>query len=382
MTRTTRFLGVDLAWGQRHRSGVAEVTPDGALVEFGERTTDDELIDWLGPRCEGPVVVAFDAPLVVVNPTGSRPAEQTVGHLFRRQHAGCHPTNLGRPGFADGGRAARLARRLGLDTDPRAGGDRTALEVYPHAALVALLELDLILRYKDRPGRDLTFRRSEMLRLMDGLESLAAAAVPLRVAADPRWQEVRAAVTAAPTKAALSRVEDSIDAVVCAYVGLHARRRPERTALCGTLTDGYIVSPVTAEMAARLPAVRAAGHPAVLWGRGETEVMTDPLTPAAVDEALTDLTEWRGADGMLLAAYAADTAADALALVAAIGQVAEELNHHPDVDWRYDRVFVATTSHDVGRQLTARDLALAERITALARAAAVTAVPDEARPGA
>lgn len=377
----TRFVGVDLAWGQRHRSGVAELAPDGSLLEFGDRTTDDELLAWLRPRCQGAVVVAFDAPLVVTNATGSRPAEQTVGHLFRRQHAGCHPTNLGRPDFADGGRAARLARQLGLATDPRDAGGRTALEVYPHAALVALFELELILRYKDRPGRDLAFRRVEMLRLMDGLESLAAAPVPLRVAADPRWRQVRAAVTDAPTKAALSRVEDSIDAVVCAYVALHAHRRPDRTALFGTLADGYIVSPVTAAMAARLPAVDAAGHPAALWFEGETGSMTDPLTPAAVDQALTDLTEWRGADGVLLAAYAADTVADALALVAAIGAVAEELNHHPDVDWRYDRVFVGTTSHDVGGRLTARDLALAERITALAGTAAVTAIPDEARPG-
>lgn len=109
--------------------------------------------------------------------------------------------------------------------------------------------------------------------------------------------------------------------------------------------------------------------------------MSDVLTPAAIDEALTHLTEWRGADGLLLTAYTAVTVADALMLVAAIGEVAEELDHHPDVDWRYDHVFVSTTSHDVGGRLTGRDLALAERITALARTAAVEATPDEARPG-
>lgn len=265
MTDETAFVGVDLAWGPRRRSGVAEVSGDGALLSFGECTTDDELMDWLRPRCAGPVVVAFDAPLVVVNPSGSRPAERTVGHLFGRQHAGCHPTNRGRPEFVDGGRAARLARRLDLDVDPLGGGTRLALEVYPHAALVALLELDLILRYKNRPGRDLDFRRSEMLRLVGGLESLATAPVPLRVTASPRWAEVRDHVVTAPRKAALARVEDSLDAVVCAYVGLHARRWPERTALLGTRDDGFIVTPVSAEMAGRLGQVRAAGRPARTW---------------------------------------------------------------------------------------------------------------------
>lgn len=268
MTPDVRFLGVDLAWGQRHRSGVAELGPDGALLSFGDRTTDDELLDWLAPRCVGPVVVAFDAPLVVTNPTGSRPAERTVGHLFGRQRASCHPTNLGRPGFADGGRAARLARELGLDVDPWSRSDRLALEVYPHAALVALFELPTILRYKARPGRDLALRRAEMLRLMDGLAAMTRAPVPLRVAAAPGWDVVRAAVVVAPTKAALSRVEDSIDAVVCAYVGLHARRRPSRTALLGTPEDGGIVTPVTAEMAGRLAEVRRAGRPAVLLSEG------------------------------------------------------------------------------------------------------------------
>lgn len=110
--------------------------------------------------------------------------------------------------------------------------------------------------------------------------------------------------------------------------------------------------------------------------------MTTPLTPVALAEALVHLPEWRGAEGLLLTAYAGATVADALALVAAIGEIAEELDHHPDVDWRYDHVFVSTTSHDVGGRLTGRDLVLAERITARAATAAVTACPDEGRPGA
>lgn len=114
----------------------------------------------------------------------------------------------------------------------------------------------------------------------------------------------------------------------------------------------------------------------------KTGGMTTPLTPAAIAEALTRLTEWRSADGLLLTAYTAATAAEALALLAAIGEVAEELDHHPDVDWRYDHVYVSTTSHDAGGRVTARDVALAERITALAGTAAATATPDEARRGA
>lgn len=110
--------------------------------------------------------------------------------------------------------------------------------------------------------------------------------------------------------------------------------------------------------------------------------MSDILDEAAVDEALTGLPGWRRQDGLLLTAFVASSAGEALEFVAAIGEVAEEIDHHPDVDWRYDHVFVATTSHDVGRRITARDVTLARRITSLAVTAPVDVVPDAARPGA
>ncbi|MEV6348730.1 VOC family protein [Actinoplanes sp. NPDC051851] len=63
-----------------------------------------------------------------------------------------------------------------------------------------------------------------------------------------------------------------------------------------------------------------------------------------------------------------------LALVAAIGAVAEELDHHPDLDLRYTFVDVRTSSFDVGG-VTRRDLRLAGRIGELAAAAGVALDP-------
>ncbi|MEU7904510.1 4a-hydroxytetrahydrobiopterin dehydratase [Actinoplanes sp. NPDC049118] len=64
---------------------------------------------------------------------------------------------------------------------------------------------------------------------------------------------------------------------------------------------------------------------------------------------------------------AADFAAG-LSLAVAIGAAAEELNHHPDVDLRYDHVDVRLTSHDAGG-VTDRDLRLARAISAIAAGA-------------
>jgi 4a-hydroxytetrahydrobiopterin dehydratase len=54
-----------------------------------------------------------------------------------------------------------------------------------------------------------------------------------------------------------------------------------------------------------------------------------------------------------------------LALVDAIGAAAEEMDHHPDLDLRYQHLDIRLTSHDVGA-VTGRDLRLAHTITGLA----------------
>jgi 4a-hydroxytetrahydrobiopterin dehydratase len=54
-----------------------------------------------------------------------------------------------------------------------------------------------------------------------------------------------------------------------------------------------------------------------------------------------------------------------LAVVAAIGAAAEEMNHHPDLDLRYTHVDARLTSHDE-RGITDRDIRLARSITSIA----------------
>jgi 4a-hydroxytetrahydrobiopterin dehydratase len=68
-----------------------------------------------------------------------------------------------------------------------------------------------------------------------------------------------------------------------------------------------------------------------------------------------------------------------LALVADSGQAAESVDHHPDVDWRYYHVFVRSTTHQVGDEVTERDIRLATRISAIAAAAGARAEPTLTR---
>jgi predicted RNase H-like nuclease/ppGpp synthetase/RelA/SpoT-type nucleotidyltranferase len=225
----TAYLGIDLAWGERNASGVAVLDAACRLVHVSLVRTDDEIVAALAPYADGRRVAGIDAPLVVTNPTGSRPAEQALSADFRRFDAGTHPSNTGKPEFADGTRGARIAERLGLVVH------EDALEVYPHAALVALFGLDRILTYKAKRGRDLEHLRSELLRLMELVESV--------VTTEETWSVLRAAVEGASRKSELGVVEDQVDAVVCAYVAWYADRHPERVTAYGDPGTGVIVTP-------------------------------------------------------------------------------------------------------------------------------------------
>jgi 4a-hydroxytetrahydrobiopterin dehydratase len=100
----------------------------------------------------------------------------------------------------------------------------------------------------------------------------------------------------------------------------------------------------------------------------------DVLTENQVDAALAGLPDWGYRLGGLVAVYKAPTAAAALELIAAVGRLAEEQNHHPDLDWRYRRVFLRYSSHDAGGNVTRRDVAAAT--AAAAAAARISAVAE------
>jgi 4a-hydroxytetrahydrobiopterin dehydratase len=82
--------------------------------------------------------------------------------------------------------------------------------------------------------------------------------------------------------------------------------------------------------------------------------------------------------GALHASYTTLDFASAAALVARAGEIAEQLNHHPEVRLGWGSARFEVSSHDAGG-VTARDLALATRIDEAATAAG--AKPATALPG-
>jgi predicted RNase H-like nuclease/ppGpp synthetase/RelA/SpoT-type nucleotidyltranferase len=297
MPDVPHLVGIDLAWGEKRPTGVAVLDPEGRLVHVSSVQTDDEVVDAVSPYVEGPCLVALDAPLIVTNATGNRPAEAQLNRDFRSFHAGAHPSNTGKPEFADGTRGARLCSRLALDMNPRSGRARRAIEVYPHPATVSMFQLPRTLKYKNKPGRDLELLREQLLLLMSHLDRLRGAVPALHLG--EQWDALREAAAGAARKVDLRHVEDQVDAVLCAYVALLAERRPDDVTTYGDLATGYIVTPRLDldlglgryepgasghDAAPAAVAAYAAGHPdLVLAGAEALTLVTDLLDEAGIN---------------------------------------------------------------------------------------------------
>src|SRR5205807_193419 len=100
------------------------------------------------------------------------------------------------------------------------------------------------------------------------------------------------------------------------------------------------------------------------------------LTRAEIDAALAELPDWRARLGALHTVYRAPSSVVAIELVYVIGRAANDLDHHPDLDWRYNHIFLRTRTHSAGGRTTANDVELARRISALAADAGVEPRPE------
>jgi len=90
----------------------------------------------------------------------------------------------------------------------------------------------------------------------------------------------------------------------------------------------------------------------------------DVLDDGTVDAALAGGLAWERRGAEITKTTRRAGFADALAYVDAVGAMAEEMDHHPDIDIRYNTVTLRLSTHSAGG-LTGLDLELARRIDGL-----------------
>jgi predicted RNase H-like nuclease len=261
-----RFIGLDLAWSDRNNTAasVLELSrkDSAVLVHYQERLQGDaEIIEYIlsmsqalltlkqvqGTDGQGGACVAIDAPLIVRNKEGARPVDREITRRFGRYGAGAHPCNLEK--FPRGVRGERLMKGLSrhgflhqplIDRLPRRKGMKTVFEVYPHPAQVILFGLSKRILYK-KGGVET--RRRGLVVLQDNIRAHLLRLKP-RLRSNPLLTRLLNRNTDLLKGRELKCYEDTLDSLICAYIGLyHWYWGEERSEVVGDMESGYMVIP-------------------------------------------------------------------------------------------------------------------------------------------
>lgn len=241
-------LGIDAAWGPNQPSGVALVRGHGSewsclcvapsyddfiarangipvnwILKAPASTPDTDRLLHAATKLAGarPTIVSVDMPMSRELIQARRAADNMVSSAYASRLCGTHSPSALRPGkISDDMRSALERQGYPLATNPaELGSTPRVIEVYPHPAIVELMNLEVRHRYKISkstkfwPGET---REARTRNLLDQFESLYRAlsdrlgALPFRL---PRASGV-------PTLDFLKRYEDALDALVCCWVGV------------------------------------------------------------------------------------------------------------------------------------------------------------------
>jgi 4a-hydroxytetrahydrobiopterin dehydratase len=94
--------------------------------------------------------------------------------------------------------------------------------------------------------------------------------------------------------------------------------------------------------------------------------MPELLSQEEIDRALSgELSRWTQQGDAITRSVKASSFMDGIRLVASVAEVAEDLNHHPDIDIRWTTITFTLSTHSAGG-LTSYDLRVAGDIDRLA----------------
>jgi predicted RNase H-like nuclease len=243
-------LGIDAAWTVGQPSGVAVVATTladdswqclalapsyasflglaaGRPVDWVKGAVEEPVapLQILDSACtlagQRPTVIAVDMPVASTRISGRRPGDDALSRAFGARGCSTHTPSTSRPGAV----GERMSRALGeagypvATTTTRAGEPRRLIEVYPHPALLALLDADYRIPYKVSKARRLWPGTTVQERIGLVLRSLARILDALEERIDGIALQLPEAAEV-PSLSFLKRYEDAIDALVCAWVGM------------------------------------------------------------------------------------------------------------------------------------------------------------------
>ena len=191
-------------WQDPVRGGAPE--PD-RLLEAAQQLLDDEPVS----------VVSVDMPMAHVPIMGRRECDNAVSKQFGAMGCSTHTPTDQRPGEISVQMTAGLTA-LGYQLEVARPHEGTVIEVYPHPALLTLLDRDFRVPYKVSksrkywPNTPIQMRAEHLFEEFQAIYAGLAGklnGLPLGFLPAPPY----------PSLNFLKRYEDALDALVCAWVG-------------------------------------------------------------------------------------------------------------------------------------------------------------------
>jgi 4a-hydroxytetrahydrobiopterin dehydratase len=104
--------------------------------------------------------------------------------------------------------------------------------------------------------------------------------------------------------------------------------------------------------------------PRTVRSDGNRKTMRHPkLMDTEISVHMTDLPGWAMVDNALVRTYTFPDFVNAMVFVNEVARRAEAIQHHPDIDIRYNKVTIRLTTHDSGG-ITSLDFGLAQEMEA------------------
>ena len=92
-----------------------------------------------------------------------------------------------------------------------------------------------------------------------------------------------------------------------------------------------------------------------------SKTMSDIISEEEIEDLCKKVPEWEVEGACLVRAFDFEDFNDAMDFVNSVADIAEEAQHHPDIEIKYDTVTLSLTTHEV-KGLTEDDFELAGRI--------------------
>ena len=166
--------------------------------------------------------VSIDMPLATTPITRRRAADTAISSRFGPKGCAVHSPSTERPGaIADQLRADFAALGYRLHTNGSEQSAPALIECYPHVALLALLKRDYRVPYKvSRSGR---YWKAEKLTCSERIERLLEQFQAIKTGLNQHISGIPDFIPApyeVSTLASLKSVEDMLDGLICAWIGI------------------------------------------------------------------------------------------------------------------------------------------------------------------